>query len=410
MYSRGMCAILVGCIVILAQHSQVQAAANPPATVAKQIGTVETKDAIVVTMLNPDPEGLPEDDGLWDDVNEFVFDDSQTGYCLIRCECTYMPDTATEQGLPWAEFHVKWSLTYSATTVEWGDWDGTTFTTLGQDEWGKEVWARISGLPATNAGFGDCTVIMDVDGVQVTAPIQIFFNRDAKNHPGDGSGITPNWYFYWGEAIPLIASCTYKEIGWPGVFDWSGTGYDQVAGRTYISKEAVGPWLISDSVHTHHWHKIPPPATTLTLSGIDMARHVAFHEESHDENFRNDWGGYDELQIRFFQNGPFMPLSGVLNYDFDRDTFSDTYELGPTGAGRLYEAGRVYDYSEAYSLCRSVGHAGPEPPTTWTPTSLHRNDFDICVDESEWSIVHGIKDNVDWASPGRQHATNGTDD
>ena len=424
MRSRAISAILGGFIVVLAQFNQVRAA-DPPATVGKQIGTVEAEDAIVVTMVNPDPEGLPKDNGTWDGVNEFVFDDSQTGYCLIKCECTYMPDTATEQGLPWAEHHVKWSLTYNATTVEWGHWDGTTFWTLGEDEWGKEVWARISELPADNpaddeeGGLGNNTVTMDVDGVQVTAPIQIFFDRDAKNHPGDGSGTTANWYYYWGKFISPIASCTYKDdLVPPGECDYDKS-YGGDSGEIYIGPEAVEPITISLTSHPEYWHKIKPNEQTgdwdinpiLYLSGIDKAWRVGVHENAHHSNVMQDWGAWDDATL-IYPAGHEKAGKNKLTEPFatvneDGDWWSDAWEKADADGKRNYvrppyQGVREFDHAHPMSLCIASGHVHQ---LEW-----HKEDNEIPCDEIEWTVDMGDNDTKDWASPGRQHSTNGLDD
>jgi hypothetical protein len=90
---------------------------------------------------------------------------------------------------------------------------------------------------------------------------------------------------------------------------------------------------------------------------------------------------------------------GSAAHDADADLVSTTYETGRTFSGT-----RLWLWNDYYSLCKSAGHSGPPPQTA---TSIHRNDFEVWVEE--WQAVNqpANKDSADWGNPGRNHKTNG---
>lgn len=58
--------------------------------------------------------------------------------------------------------------------------------------------ATYTGLPQNNTDFGSKKATLKYDGkIIADANYEVFFSRDAANHPGQGSGIDPNWFYYW---------------------------------------------------------------------------------------------------------------------------------------------------------------------------------------------------------------------
>jgi len=123
--------------------------------------------------------------------------------------------------------------------------------------------------------------------------------------------------------------------------------------------------------------------------------------------------------------GDYMPGSGVLGYDKDKDLWKDSYEKDAAGTGnRTFTGTRMYEFDNAMSLCESAAHAQiigtqslnatwafPEPTSAATTTSWHRNDYEIPVEETirdTWA--NDTKNQFDWGNKGMNHKTNGNYD
>ena len=396
----------------------------PSSASGKKKGIIETRDGIQVSIANP--TGDPTQSGSWDGTCEFTFDASSTGYCLIKCEATLGPDNADTQS--WADDNLVWSLSYNhyGSTIEWGDYDESTndpvngFTA--DDNKGKTVWARIASLPPTNTALGDHSITLTVGTETATAPIQIFFKKDAKNHSSGRllpeNEKPPNWYWYWAEVDSDVFQFLYgyaltgeNATTYRGVLDWTGNinaihSNNGLRGAVYMSAEAASEIQIdANGANRGRSHKLIPPATSLTIKGIDLTCRIAKHELKHKSEFVAAWGGYTDTQIKLDQpvnvswwDAPWewKPLSEVAGIDKDADYYSDTYETG-----RQYKPGRMFNPNDKHSLCKSLGHGAP----------YHRNDFETVADEHDRDAwVMGSGNSADWANPGRRHGTNDVDD
>ncbi len=62
-------------------------------------------------------------------------------------------------------------------------------------------WARAGqiGLPERNEDFGRKVITVKAGGQTDTLSVEVFFDPASKNHPGDGTGQTPNWFYYRGK-------------------------------------------------------------------------------------------------------------------------------------------------------------------------------------------------------------------
>lgn len=84
------------------------------------------------------------------------------------------------------------------------------------DNKGWRVWVRYTKLPTDNDQFGLKTIRMTAPGADISRNIEIFFSRDADNHPGPALNAvradfantvpadaprSPNWFFYWLQAM-----------------------------------------------------------------------------------------------------------------------------------------------------------------------------------------------------------------
>jgi hypothetical protein len=59
--------------------------------------------------------------------------------------------------------------------------------------------ATFTTLPANNSDFGAKQAEFQRDGAIITnkGDFEVFFPRDATNHPGTSAGSDPNWFYYW---------------------------------------------------------------------------------------------------------------------------------------------------------------------------------------------------------------------
>ena len=94
------------------------------------------------------------------------------------------------------------------------------------------------GLPSSNSTFGPKNAgflcdsqsnLVDVaEGktAESAGKFEVFFPKYAKNHPGVGTGITPNWFYYWTEEFG-ITHALYGGFLWgnngmtPGWTQWT---------------------------------------------------------------------------------------------------------------------------------------------------------------------------------------------
>ncbi len=78
------------------------------------------------------------------------------------------------------------------------------------------------GLPENNSDFGTKTLKAKCEDIEKedTKDVRIFFSRDGKDHPGEDSGKTRNWFHYWKQggasaAVPQLDQFEFmsKTIG-----------------------------------------------------------------------------------------------------------------------------------------------------------------------------------------------------
>lgn len=200
--------------------------------------------------------------------NEFSFDDSNPGVLNISCQATLVPNS--EAAKAWAEEKVSWSVSnISGSTKTWH-----TSTGAAGDEKGSNIICRFTGLPTANSAFGGKTVTMTVGATATNRTIEVFFSRNATNHPGGdqtpagwGSERSPNWFYYWnpivGDPDALYNSKVtgaYAEV--PAMTKWSSP--------LAHSKTAI--WVSPLASGAGWWE---------TITGIDTFADTIKHENGH---------------------------------------------------------------------------------------------------------------------------------
>ncbi len=212
------------------------------------------------------------------------------------------------------------------------------------------------GLPLSNSDLGEKIVTMAVCAADLattqSATVAVFYTKVGNNHPGDGSGVTPNWYYYWSQT-----AANY------GTHRWGGTNGNNT-GMTYWNA-AEGAW-VSEIYELAGF--AGAAGTWNNAEGIDLFANTCRHEQQHLDDLVFFWG-----------DNPVDML-----YDLDGDHIPDDIE-------ELLVAGHPYDpllratYQDTFSY-------GVNPLPDIEDYALRR--------EPAW--VNGSCDSSDWASPGHQ--------
>lgn len=183
---------------------------------AESYGIVTTAPDVTLTLLTPrgDPGSAPDDSGRGQ--NEYTFSEASVGTLTVQFEASVsgVSDPSTIRHL------VSFSIDNIGTAPEWasGNPNGVSSASRGL----LTAEAVFTGLPYDNASFGKKTARMYYRGNLVEeTEIEVFFPKDASNHPGTGRGTTPNWFYYWKQG---------DVCGIPddAIYDGSDNGYGYV--------------------------------------------------------------------------------------------------------------------------------------------------------------------------------------
>ena len=149
----------------------------------------------VLKLVTPrgNPRTKPRDSG--DGQNEFTYDASKPGRLVINFKAKLIPSIPglAMKMAPRVRFRID---EIGKTLPEWDrpNPDGQASVA------GNALVAKLTviGLPARNADLGKKRVDLLLDGQLVeSSDVEVFFNKDAENHPGTVQG--PNWFYYWQE-------------------------------------------------------------------------------------------------------------------------------------------------------------------------------------------------------------------
>ncbi|MGB8225453.1 MAG: hypothetical protein WCE45_01105 [Sedimentisphaerales bacterium] len=218
-----------------------------------------------------------------------------------------------------------------------------------------KVTITYAGLPTNNSDFGYKTIKIRYKGIEIgKRKIKVFFPKYGKNHPGEGSGETPNWYYYWKQTNAHYGNCQYDEPADPklqgGYTDWDAPNY-----TSYVCQDTP----------IHYTPGSPSDNNEVPLDGIDTFAWTCRHEWRHHISLLAWWGagGY------------------VAAQDIDRDLIPDNLENGFTVAdGGPFDPNKYDTYDQ-----------------DWPPNDDERYTV---VTQDHWQ--KGSADNEDWANPGHQ--------
>ena len=223
-------------------------------------------------------------------------------------------------------------------------------------------------LPNANGSFGNkvVTVKRRPDNCTDTVTVQLFFpNQDAAvNHPGSGTGVTPNWYYYWKQTGATWGTPYWDSVGLVN----AGISFSS----PYPPGSLSGNWVGYISHGANDSIVIPAgPRKNQTMTGIDYFGYACRHEQRHAVKM-NQWSGWMDV----WRDGD----AWITPTDQDHDLLPDSTEadLGP-------EAGGPYDKAKRITY-----------PQDDMPDG-HRYIF---YTQQDW--IPGSANSEDWSKPGKQ--------
>jgi hypothetical protein len=281
-------------------------------------------DAIIVsrpeiTIKSPAPDSM------------FTYTTGSPGVLQIRASAKVKPDYLAK--------YLVWSITPVT---------GSTLTTIPTCACSTEVNFRFQGLPADNNQFGKKYIKVSLPNYNVAESVLVrfYYPSDATNHPGQGMGLTPNWYYYWGQTPANLEPDDY--------------------GGTYCNDSTYGYFHLWGYTSAENMFHICDLASFINLSrgypsrstGIDCFSETCLHEHKHYSNWWGWWGHHQYDSTYADRDGDYIPsvLEPLMGFDStQRDSDND----------------RIDDEEEtAYDAMRN-----------WIPNSI---------------------DSLDWANPGHQ--------
>ncbi len=309
-----------------------------------------------------DPRTAPVDSGRGQ--NEYTFSSATPGVLTINFEATAKPSS------PGILQHIKDRVSFSIESVSGSkmEWDAANPNGRASVR-GEQLVAKatFTNLPANIDDFGKKKVQLLVDGNPIEKTnIEVFFPRDAKNHPA-GQPNSPNWFYYYLQTVTKLGpkpNIKYPTNGHTSHFD---PGPDEIC-------------IDDGSIRAY-----PPPYGAYgTLYGIDTFAWCVTHETQHYKDWVDFWDVDNQGTAKWHnaagKNG--------ANDDRDKDRIANSVEdVNLSGA---YDRGDLYDWTKF-----RTGAPG-------TPGNIG-NDFE------DWNCKRHARQKgnhaKDWADPGMQHLT-----
>ena len=159
---------------------------------------------VKIDLITPagDPVISPVDSG--DGQNEFAFSAPVNGVLEINLKAKVSPDNS--EILNAVKDKVKFTVENIGSSTK--AWDAANPGGNASVS-GSFLIAKVTftGLPQNNSDFGRKRVTLQYDGQTEETYIEVFFDKAARNHPGNPIN-TPNWYSY-------SANTAVTEYDWP---------------------------------------------------------------------------------------------------------------------------------------------------------------------------------------------------
>ena len=260
--------------------------------------------------------------------------------------------------------------------------------------------ATFTGLPANNSDFGKKKVQVLFDGnIVEESEIEVFFSRGASNHPDKGSGVTPNWFYYWsqlpeaqGHNLKYGGAHAYLYGKVTALFDWS-----------YLdSKDKTEIVMYDNVVSSGRSYGVG-----ILLSGVDNFIGTVIHEAEHvDQIARADalLSSGDSFQYGWSWNQPIHNHWsegsdgewGVSGVDDDNDSIIDNAKAMPR-----FEPGNGDDINLDHPSYPQWPNAWPLPSPNSGPHPIESEA--INATDNNYSEHKNARN--DWADSGKNHKT-----
>jgi hypothetical protein len=221
-------------------------------------------------------------------------------------------------------------------------------------------------MPLNNSDFGNKFVYLglnnfdDVEWIDLDSnAIKIFFPLEGKNHPGSGSGITPNWYYYWSDALGISGIHRFEELDFEAhATVYSCDNWDIVIGRQAVWSDKEGN----------------PPTGNRYIDGFVATTE---HELLHRDHIKHNFCVHGHSGI--IPNDP-LPIE----IDHDRDGICDNDPGEPPYNGDESTCG---GWEKIFGL-----------------SCKNEDDIEVPANNAEISprYLHYGNQGIDWAYPGSQ--------
>ncbi|MHB8995765.1 MAG: PKD domain-containing protein [Armatimonadota bacterium] len=226
-----------------------------------------------------DPNGEPRLD------SKFSFD--LNGDCAVGNNANgsdqgqASPATGTVTDFPYLNGGLSWSLTPIP---------GSNLSSTPASARGPSVTFSYHDLPANNSDFGGKSLQLAHPLVASSdaKEVEIYYPGGLANHPGQGRGRIPNWFYYWknGGVVGGIDQFDFAEST---LYAWDAYGYmDTDDGHLYLGNPASGSSpggddpgeiLISNKVYPN----LPAVKINAGGTGVFCCRLTIIHELKHRE-------------------------------------------------------------------------------------------------------------------------------
>lgn len=374
-----------------------------------------TATAFLIEIVNPTP---PTKVGTQDKImtpataannnagNEFTYSVANPGVLTLPVRLNVLPNTADVQSAFENKLRVRVSAIEDShapnanpryVSLLWNHEFSAEEKTSGKAVYGTanqqwEVSGQFTGLPRQNTQFGRKTLTVDLineaNTIQsLTRDFEVFFpirrtatDYTVMNHPFTAGSTTvqpyvPNWYYYWTQ--------TAANYGVSGPITNPGTTH-----QYQDSDDRTGITLFASSVNRWIAYTRNPAAqstgsgTWNNARGIDLFANIMRHEGQHRLDMIANWGATTGRVIAEDENE---------HGDFLKNTIEPTLTPPLEPAGSKYSPTNLETFLDHWNY----GFPANQPIGDAEHYCLGR--------QPAWTNGHA--NNVDWSSPGMQHAT-----
>lgn len=352
-------------------------------------------DQCKVTFITPggDPVNAANSTQGADGQNEFTYSDAKVGVLTIKLKAKVSPAECAAKIQKRAKFQVA---AVGDSKLTWDAANPSGLPTVQGDI--LEATVQFTGLPSKNSAFGRKKAELRIDDrVYSAAEYEVFFPRDATNHPGTGSGVTPNWFFYWSQLTK------YKNLEYAGNAGSQGGAAKAMVEWNYLTPRD------KTKVHIYDGARLAGQSYGVGkyMSGIDRFMTVVVHENHHLDQIRRAdplvpsqrcwrYGWSWNQQVHNHWKAGNSGLWGLKKLSIDQLPLTPPFTDGPGQGADIDLTHLIYDdWPKAWPL-----------PTTHDPVATHLHPIEgDAVEHADNETDEGDFADKDWGDPGKNHNT-----